>query len=78
MSSKSLRHAVYARNRTCIYPECNRPAEQCQLDHRIPYDEGGPTEADNLYPLNPRRGLPPMIIADNVVYISVYHDQSVR
>lgn len=49
--SEGMRHAVYARNRTCIYPECNRPAEQCQLDHRIPYDEGGPTEADNLYPL---------------------------
>lgn len=49
--SEGMRHAVYARNRTCIYPECNRPAEQCQLDHRIPYDEGGPTEADNLFPL---------------------------
>ena len=34
--------------------------------------------ADKLYPLNPRRGLPPMVVADNVVYISVYHDQTVR
>lgn len=49
--SESMRQAVCARNRTCIYPECNRPAEQCQLDHRIPYGEGGPTEADNLFPL---------------------------
>lgn len=48
---EAMRHAVYARNRTCIYPECNRPAEQCQLDHRIPYDEGGRTEVDNLFPL---------------------------
>lgn len=48
---EGMRHAVYARNRTCIYPECNRPAEQCQLDHRIPYEEGGRTEVDNLFPL---------------------------
>ena len=46
-----LRHAVQLRHRTCVYPECNRPAEQCQLDHRIPFEDGGPTAADNLFPL---------------------------
>lgn len=46
-----MRRAVHARHRTCIYPECNRPAEQCQLDHRIPFEDGGPTQADNLFPL---------------------------
>lgn len=46
-----MRRAVHARHRTCIYPECNRPAEQCQLDHRIPFEDGGPTKVDNLFPL---------------------------
>ena len=49
--SEAMRQAVGARNRTCVYPGCNRPAEQCQLDHRIPYEEGGETAVGNLFPL---------------------------
>lgn len=47
----AMRHAVFARDGSCVYPNCNRPAEQCQLDHRIPYDEGGETTVDNLFAL---------------------------
>ncbi|MDY5785138.1 HNH endonuclease signature motif containing protein [Corynebacterium sp.] len=43
--------AMYVRTRdgTCVYPGCHRVADNCQLDHRIPYDEGGPTTPDNLF-----------------------------
>ncbi len=29
-------------------PGCDRPARDCDLDHTIPYSEGGPTHAGNL------------------------------
>ena len=45
--------AAYVRGRdgTCIYPGCERTAWECQLDHRVPYDLGGETAADNLHSL---------------------------
>uniref|UniRef100_UPI000AE3FEF0 HNH endonuclease signature motif containing protein n=1 Tax=Mycobacterium avium TaxID=1764 RepID=UPI000AE3FEF0 len=30
------------------WPGCDRPATECDLDHTIPYAEGGPTHASNL------------------------------
>ena len=39
---------VVQRDRVCRFPGCRRPARQCDLDHRIPYDKGGPTTFDNL------------------------------
>lgn len=38
-----------ARDGTCVFPGCNVPAKRCQLDHRIPFEEGGKTTPDNLY-----------------------------
>ena len=46
-----MRSAVIARDGTCIYPGCNVPADHCQLDHRIPYQDGGPTTPANLFAL---------------------------
>ncbi|WP_273412262.1 HNH endonuclease signature motif containing protein [Corynebacterium appendicis] len=40
---------VRGRDGTCVYPGCERDAWGCQLDHRIPFDEGGLTNAENLY-----------------------------
>ena len=40
---------VQARDGHCIYPNCDKPASQCQLDHRIPFGVGGPTTASNLF-----------------------------
>jgi hypothetical protein len=31
------------RQRTCSAPHCNRPAERCDDDHTLPYDQGGRT-----------------------------------
>ncbi|WP_288831812.1 HNH endonuclease signature motif containing protein [uncultured Corynebacterium sp.] len=42
---------VRARDGTCVYPDCHRPAGACQLDHRIPYGEGGETTPGNLFAL---------------------------
>lgn len=46
-----MRAFATARDGTCIFPGCTRPAERCQLDHRVPFDEGGPTTALNLFSL---------------------------
>jgi 5-methylcytosine-specific restriction endonuclease McrA len=39
------------RDLTCVFPWCTRPAEPCDIDHVIPYSEGGATASDNLAPL---------------------------
>ena len=36
---------------TCVHPGCRQAAEQCDLDHRRPYSQGGRTHNDNLAPL---------------------------
>jgi hypothetical protein len=45
------RREVHARDRACVFPGCRMPAVDCDLDHRIPYAEGGPTIVPNLAPL---------------------------
>jgi hypothetical protein len=39
------------RQRTCSFPGCRRPARRCDLDHTVPYDQGGATCECNLAPL---------------------------
>jgi hypothetical protein len=46
---KHLAELVIARDGTCTYPPCNRPARSCELDHVIPFPDG-PTSAENLAP----------------------------
>ena len=36
------------RDLTCVFAWCTRPAESCDLDHVIPYSEGGSTSSDNI------------------------------
>ena len=36
---------------SCVFPGCRMPASACDLDHQIPWSEGGPTEIGNLTPL---------------------------
>jgi hypothetical protein len=46
--SKALADFVRCRDLTCRWPGCDRPASECDLDHTIPYANGGPTHATNL------------------------------
>jgi hypothetical protein len=46
-----LRHLVEIRQRTCSFPGCRRSARRCDLDHTVPFDQGGPTCECNLAPL---------------------------
>jgi hypothetical protein len=47
----SQRRHVEAHHRTCVFPGCRRPAVDCDLDHRQPWADGGPTKTSNLAPL---------------------------
>jgi hypothetical protein len=41
-----LRRFLEARDRTCVFPGCGRPARRTDKDHRRPWP-AGPTSADN-------------------------------
>ena len=44
----ALRRLITARDGTCRFPECNRAAHNCQIDHAIAWDDGGASEVSNL------------------------------
>ncbi len=46
--STALADFVRCRDLTCRWPGCDRPAYDCDLDHTIPYAQGGLTHASNL------------------------------
>ena len=46
--SRALADFVRCRDLTCRFPGCDKPAVACDLDHTMPYDDGGPTHASNL------------------------------
>ncbi len=46
----AIKRQVHARYPTCIFPGCRMPATNCDLDHRKPWAQGGPTNTDHLAP----------------------------
>ncbi|WP_082946030.1 HNH endonuclease signature motif containing protein, partial [Mycobacterium sp. E1747] len=46
--SKGLADFVRCRDLTCRAPGCDRPAVDCDIDHTVPYSEGGATHPSNL------------------------------
>jgi hypothetical protein len=46
--SRALADFVRCRDMTCRFPNCNRPADLCEIDHTVPYGCGGPTHASNI------------------------------
>jgi hypothetical protein len=49
--SRKLAHLIRARSGTCTAPGCRRPAARCDLDHTVPWDQGGLTCECDLAPL---------------------------
>jgi hypothetical protein len=49
--SRKLRHLIQARNTRCAAPGCGRPAAACDLDHTVPWEDGGITCECDLSPL---------------------------
>jgi Domain of unknown function (DUF222) len=47
-ASQQLSDFVRCRDLTCRFPGCDRAAIHCDLDHTIPFGNGGPTHASNL------------------------------
>jgi hypothetical protein len=43
-----LREYIVARDVTCRFPTCRQPVWRCDLDHSVPYDQGGRTCSCNL------------------------------
>lgn len=43
----ATRRAIEIRDRRCTHPYCDEPLERCQVDHIVPYSEGGPTTQEN-------------------------------
>lgn len=48
LASSAQRRAVIARDRGCVWPHCHRPAAMCEVHHVIPWQQGGPSDLDNL------------------------------
>ncbi|MFV1961142.1 MAG: DUF222 domain-containing protein [Acidimicrobiia bacterium] len=41
---------IHAQHPTCVFPGCRIQAEHCDLDHNIPWAQGGPTTVRNINP----------------------------
>jgi hypothetical protein len=45
---RRLRDYIALRDRTCRFPGCGRRADRCQVDHALPWNDGGATSPGNL------------------------------
>ena len=50
-ASVAMRRRVEAEYQTCVFVGCRMPAYDCDLDHRRPFSQGGPTHQENEGPL---------------------------
>lgn len=46
-----LREQVMTRDPQCVFPSCTRRARRADVDHIVPFEDGGPTCGCNLAPL---------------------------
>ncbi|MCZ8378992.1 DUF222 domain-containing protein [Mycobacterium sp. CPCC 205372] len=46
--SRNLAEFVRCRDMGCRFPGCDVPAWEADIDHTVPYSQGGPTQASNL------------------------------
>ncbi len=47
----NLDRHIRARDATCTFPGCRRPAKRCETDHIVAWADGGTTSENNLHPL---------------------------
>ncbi|SEE99427.1 HNH endonuclease [Ruania alba] len=47
-ASPTLRERIILRDGRCRFPYCNRSARSADLDHSVPYDQGGRTSSVNM------------------------------
>lgn len=52
--STGMKAYAVARDGAWVWPGCSQPAERCQLDHRVPLEDGGATTPANLFSLYQR------------------------
>jgi hypothetical protein len=50
LATRNQRLALEAMYPTCEIPGCDVPFAWCQVHHLVPWEEGGPTDMDNLRP----------------------------
>jgi hypothetical protein len=43
----ATRRAIELRDRRCTHPYCDTPADECEIDHIVPFSVGGETSQDN-------------------------------
>jgi hypothetical protein len=63
----AIRAAITERDRGCRFDPCDRPAEWCDIDHVVPYSQGGRTSVDKRHPVMsppPPRQTPSWVVAD--------------
>ena len=46
--STALAEFIRCRDLHCRFPGCDKPAEYCDIDHTVPWQQGGPTHPSNL------------------------------
>lgn len=51
LASAAQRHAIALRDGHCAFPGCTTPIHRCELHHISPWQDGGPTNLDNLVAL---------------------------
>ncbi len=51
LASAAQRRAIALRDGRCAFPGCHVPIHRCELHHIAPWQDGGPTDLDNLVAL---------------------------
>lgn len=46
--STALAEFIRCRDLHCRFPGCDQPAEHCDIDHTVPWQQGGPTHPSNM------------------------------
>ena len=77
LANRAQRRALRAMYRTCAHPNCQVRFDHCRIYHVTPWEQGGPTDLDQLIPLCDRHhhlvhegGWTPTLGADRTITLS--------